>query len=83
MFGKADVLLERLSERLYSLTILCAPDFAFVQDGTRQPEGFRLRQHDWYLTELKRRNISFLLVSGTIEKRIAAIQKHLFLNPVV
>ncbi|HUG12762.1 MAG TPA: AAA family ATPase, partial [Opitutaceae bacterium] len=49
MFGKADPELGRLAERRYDLTILCMPDFPFVQDGTRQPEGFRDLQHQWYL----------------------------------
>ncbi len=55
LFGRAEPTLERLAERHYDFTLLCAPDFSFVQDGTRQPESFRLQQHDWYLSELIRR----------------------------
>ncbi len=70
MFGRAAVELERLSERRYDFTVLCAPDFPFVQDGTRQPESFRMRQHEWYLNELKQRGISYRLVTGSKEARI-------------
>ncbi|HKS16157.1 MAG TPA: AAA family ATPase, partial [Planctomycetota bacterium] len=52
LFGRATRDLERLAERPYDVTILCAPDFPFVQDGTRQPEAFRTHQHEWYVEEL-------------------------------
>jgi HTH-type transcriptional repressor of NAD biosynthesis genes len=71
MFGKAEPTLERLAERRYDFTILCAPDFSFVQDGTRQPETFRMRQHEWHLTELVKRGIAYRLVTSSLEARIA------------
>lgn len=75
LFGKAEPALERLAERSYNFTILCAPDFAFVQDGTRQPEDFRTRQHEWYLSELSRRRIPFLTATGSIENRIQQVRE--------
>jgi len=75
IFGKAEPALERLTERPYDFTVLCAPDFAFVQDGTRQPEGFRMRQHEWHLNELSRRRIPFLAVTGPIQSRIRQIRE--------
>lgn len=69
MFGKAEPKLERLAERSYDCTILCAPDFPFVQDGTRQPEAFRLSQHEWYLNEFAKRGIEHVLVTGSMETR--------------
>lgn len=75
LFGKAASALQQLAERAYDFTILCVPDFAFVQDGTRQPEDFRKRQHEWYLNELSRRRISFLAVTGSIEDRIQQVKK--------
>jgi hypothetical protein len=51
-----------------------APDFPFVQDGTRQPESFRNHQHAWYLKELASREIPFLLVEGPVEQRIQTIR---------
>jgi NadR type nicotinamide-nucleotide adenylyltransferase len=80
MFGKAEPALEHLAERRYDFTILCAPDFSFVQDGTRQPESFRMRQHDWYLNELAKREIACRLVTGSLEARIAQTRDLLGLN---
>ncbi len=70
MFQMADPALERLAGRAYDLTVLCAPDFPFVQDGTRQPESFRQQQHAWYIEELNRRQIPFHLVIGPFENRL-------------
>ena len=77
LFGKADPSLERLAGRIYDATILCAPDFTFVQDGTRQPESFRRLQHEWYGVELSRRGVSYLLVTGSLEARIDQVRKAL------
>jgi NadR type nicotinamide-nucleotide adenylyltransferase len=71
MFGRADPELARLAERPYDAIILCCPDFAFVQDGTRQDEGFRLRQHTWYLERLWCRATPWLAASGSLEQRVA------------
>lgn len=70
MFGRADRAIERLAERPYDQVVLCAPDFEFVQDGTRQPPAFRIAQHAWYLDELRRREIPFLLVTGSLQERV-------------
>ena len=74
LFGKAAPALERLAARSYDFNVLCAPDFPFVQDGTRQEEGFRLLQHQWYLDELAGRHIDYLLLTGTFENRINQIK---------
>ena len=71
LFGKAEPILERLAERRYDFTILCAPDCSFVQDGTRQPETFRVRQHEWYLKELANRGIACRLVTSSLDVRIS------------
>jgi HTH-type transcriptional repressor of NAD biosynthesis genes len=71
MFGKAEPKLERLAERRYDFTILCAPDFPFVQDGTRQVETFRMLQHEWYLKALAERGIAYRLVTGSMKARIS------------
>jgi NadR type nicotinamide-nucleotide adenylyltransferase len=75
LFGKADSALEQMSGRNYDFAILCAPDFPFVQDGTRQVETFRELQHQWYLRELAVRQIPYLLAAGSIQNRVAQIQK--------
>ncbi len=77
LFGAADAELERLAGRSYRATILCAPDFPFVQDGTRQDAAFRQRQHEWYRQELTRRGVPFLLVEGPVETRVSQVEAYL------
>jgi nicotinamide riboside kinase len=80
LFGRADQELEQLATRIYDTVVLCAPDFPFMQDGTRQPESFRILQHEWYLRELNRRGFPFLLVEGPVAERLATLRKALFSN---
>lgn len=70
LFGQVDPGLVRLAERRYDLVLLCEPDFPFVQDGTRQNEAFRDRQHAWYVAELTRRRIPFGRLGGKQEQRV-------------
>jgi nicotinamide riboside kinase len=70
LFGSADPELVALAERTYDRILVCAPDFAFVQDGTRRDEAFRERGHRWYLSELARRGISWDLVQGDLPTRV-------------
>lgn len=74
LFGRAAPALERMAERPYDLTVLCAPDIPFEQDGTRHGGGFRDEQHAWYLRELSARGIPYLLVTGSLDERIARIR---------
>jgi NadR type nicotinamide-nucleotide adenylyltransferase len=71
MFGKAPQPLWALAARPYDVTLLCVPDFAFVQDGTRRDVDFRQRQHDWYVRALAERGISFTLLQGGAPERLA------------
>lgn len=71
MFGRAEPELERLATRRYDQVFLCAPDFPFVQDGTRRDEAFRQRQHQWYLDELPARGVPFIVLEGPFDQRIA------------
>ena len=74
LFGCADPALERLAmSTRYDLTVLCAPDFPFVQDGTRQDESFRLRQHEWYLEQLAERGDNWMIAAGPVEERVRAV----------
>lgn len=77
LFGKADGRLEQLAERAYDLVVLCEPDFPFVQDGTRQPETFRKRQHAWYLKALEARGIDYLPVGGSLQARVRIIESRI------
>ncbi|HET7229668.1 MAG TPA: AAA family ATPase [Longimicrobium sp.] len=73
IFGRAAPALEQMAERAYDLTVLCVPDFAFVQDGTRHGGDFRHQQHAWYLRELESRGIPFLHATGSLDERVAQV----------
>jgi NadR type nicotinamide-nucleotide adenylyltransferase len=75
LFGRAEPELEQLANRFYDKVVLCAPDFPFIQDGTRQPESFRTHQHEWYLRELTARGIQFLLAEGSVSDRVQTIKR--------
>ena len=77
MFGRADQNLERLADREYHRIFLCAPDFDFVQDGTRRDARFREAQHAWYMRELEARGIAYEVLEGDVEARLAAALAHL------
>jgi nicotinamide riboside kinase len=80
LFGRADPELERLATRHYDHVFLCAPDFAFVQDGTRRGEAFRRQQHDEYLRELATRGVPFTLLEGSPQQRVATALRVLAAN---
>lgn len=73
MFGQVDQELEELAKRPYDFVFLCSPDFPFVQDGTRKDDNFRWRQHDWYISELKKRGIRYHVLQGPLESRIEKV----------
>jgi len=73
LFGQVDSLLEKLANRNYGHIILCAPDFEFVQDGTRQTAEFRARQHLWYIDQFKKRGLKYSVARGSIGERVENI----------
>ncbi len=77
MYGNADVRLEELAKRRYDTTILCKPDFPFVQDGTRQSDAFRQEQHCWYKDQLQQRGIAYLEVQGCLAQRVESAVRYL------
>lgn len=77
MFGRADPALDALAGRPYALHLLCEPDFPFVQDGTRQGDAFRRRQHAWYLREAAARGLPLLRMCGTPDRRVAQVLRAL------
>lgn len=74
-FCHADPQLEALAERRYAVTLLCAPDFPFVQDGTRREPEFRMRQHAWYVREFQRRSVSYVEVRGDVCARVRQVRE--------
>jgi HTH-type transcriptional regulator, transcriptional repressor of NAD biosynthesis genes len=81
MFGQAEPELHTLAKRTYDLVILCSPDFAFVQDGTRRDDTFRTTQHTWYQNELATRSIPHLVVAGPVDHRVTVVAQRLLSSP--
>jgi HTH-type transcriptional regulator, transcriptional repressor of NAD biosynthesis genes len=77
MFDRAEPELLQLSYRPYDYTFLCAPDFEYVQDGTRAGRDFQTFQHQEYLRLLKERQVDFKILSGTVEDRMHIISETL------
>jgi NadR type nicotinamide-nucleotide adenylyltransferase len=77
LFGTVEPRLAELAERRYDVTVLCAPDFDFVQDGTRRDGAFRSAQHAWYVEELGARRVPYLLAEGSIDDRVALVSRTL------
>lgn len=77
MFARVDPELGRLADRRYDATILCAADFVFVQDGTRQDDAFRDHQNRWYRDQLDRAEIPYSIVQGTPLARVDGAVSHL------
>lgn len=73
LFRQVDSLLEKLANRKYGHIILCAPDFEFVQDGTRKTAEFRARQHLWYIDQFKKRGLTYSVARGSIGERVENI----------
>ena len=72
-YGRADPELVGLSWRTYDLTLVCAPDFAFVQDGSRSSEDFRLRHDRWIRAILRARGSAYVDVRGSLPDRLAQV----------
>jgi len=75
LFGRATAELELAAQRTYAMVVLCAPDFPFVQDGTRRDESFRQRQHVWYETELADRGVAYVTARGSLAERTACLRQ--------
>lgn len=71
MFGIVAPELQRLAARSYEFVFLCAPDFPFVQDGTRRDQAFRLLQHDRYLRALAGAGVAYMMLAGSLQERLA------------
>ncbi len=71
LFGKVDDELARLATRRYDLLLLCAPDFPFVQDGTRRDDAFRKFQHEAYMRALASERVAPVVLTGNLPQRMA------------
>ena len=75
--GQAAPELQALARRAYDATVVCLPDFDFVQDGCRRDETFRREQHQWTLERLAEMGVSPLIVHGSTTQRLAQVLEHL------
>ena len=75
--GQAPAALWALARRRYELTVLCEPDFGFVQDGCRRDEHFRAQQHAWTMQQLTAMNVPWLAVQGPVVTRLAQVMQAL------
>lgn len=73
--GRADGDLLAAAQREYSVIVLCAPDFAFVQDGTRRDDAFREQQHLWYKAQLAERAVPYVTVRGSLDDRTRSLRQ--------
>ncbi len=71
--GTAPPELQELADRPYHLTVVCNPDFDFVQDGCRRDDHFRAEQHAWTLAQLSRRGVAYVSVSGPVRERVRQV----------
>jgi HTH-type transcriptional repressor of NAD biosynthesis genes len=71
--GQAPAELEILARRHYDLTVVCEPDFGFVQDGCRRDDDFRARQHAWTVKQLTAMDEPWLSVHGPVATRVAQV----------
>ena len=65
---------------LNSLYILTDTDIPFTQDGTRDGEHIRQWMHDFFIEEMNKRKLNYIIVSGSEKERliqaIAGIKNH-------
>jgi HTH-type transcriptional repressor of NAD biosynthesis genes len=71
--GQAPAALHQMARRRYALTVLCLPDFDFVQDGARRDDAYRAAQHAWTVAQLAAAGIAPLCVSGPLHQRLAQV----------
>ena len=75
--GRAPPELHTLALRCYELTVVCAPDFDFVQDGCRRDDSFRRAQHAWTLARLQEQGVAYVLAGGSVDARVQTVLRAL------
>jgi NadR type nicotinamide-nucleotide adenylyltransferase len=71
--GGAPDELVALARRHYELTVVCEPDFDFVQDGCRRDDSFRAAQHAWTLARLRELQVPWMHARGALPGRVAQV----------
>ena len=75
--GHAPPELLQMARRRYEVTVVCAPDFGFVQDGCRRDATFRTEQHAWTLARLHEQGVPAVVVHGSVQARVAQLLERL------
>jgi HTH-type transcriptional repressor of NAD biosynthesis genes len=76
-YGTADVRLHTLVDETIAdyVWILCANDFGWIDDGTRElPGDLGERFHEQQRADLARRGVPFHVVRGSIEERTRQVE---------
>lgn len=84
-YGTADARLTELVDRTVGdyTWFLCADDFAWVQDGTRElGDGDARRFQEQHRRDLDARGIRYVVLTGTLEQRLGRVERALGLVPV-
>lgn len=71
--GHAPAELHELAARPYDLTVLCALDFTFVQDGARRDAGFSARQQALTVERLRALGRPWQEAGGALAARVRAV----------
>ncbi len=71
--------LARAAQMRYDHIFVCNDDIPFVQDGWRDDAVWRSRQQSLILYDLTVRGVPYTVVSGSLEERLAQVEK--VLNP--
>ena len=71
--GQAPAGLAALARRRYDLTVVCEPDFGFVQDGCRRDDHFRAQQHAWTVQQLTAMDVPWVAVHGPVDARVGQV----------
>jgi NadR type nicotinamide-nucleotide adenylyltransferase len=70
-FGKLDAYIsEQLEQQEFDLYLLCTPDLPWEEDPLREHPEQRVELFAIYLTELKQRNLPFVVIEGQNEERL-------------
>jgi HTH-type transcriptional regulator, transcriptional repressor of NAD biosynthesis genes len=67
--------LARAAETRYDHVFVCNDDIPFVQDGWRDDAVWRSRQQSLILYDLNVRGVPYTIVSGSLEERLAQVEK--------
>lgn len=76
-WGRVDPQLAALDATYeYAATLVAAPDMPWVADGLqRESEAVRLQVHEALIDKLARRGVTYTLLTGGLEQRLAQAQR--------